>query len=226
MRIVRNPERGDKLNAWNFQDLAGQRFGNLTVIERAENSKDGGAKWLCKCDCGNETVVKAGNLKSGHARSCNCLKKEKHIAIHGQTGTRIYREWQDMKKRCYNPKRQSYKTHGARGITVCDEWLHDFKAFYDWALANGYSDSLTIDRKDVNGNYEPSNCRWATAKEQANNTRRNHLITYSGKTQTLQQWADEIGISRQVIERRIARGWGTEKALSTPKKIKASHGRA
>ena len=119
-----------------------------------------------------------------------------------------------MKNRCYRPKTQSYKSHGARGVTVCDEWLHDFQAFYDWAMANDYADNLTIDRIDVNGNYEPSNCRWTTPKEQANNTRRNRLITYNGKKQTLQQWADEIGIKRQTIEKRLERGWSIENSLN------------
>lgn len=203
--------------SWNFQDLSGQRFGRLTVIKRAENSKDGGARWLCKCDCGNEIIVKAGSLKSGNTQSCGCFEREQTVirnTKHNKCGTRIYQVWRDMKNRCYRPKTQSYKSHGARGITVCDEWLHDFQVFYDWAMANGYADNLTIDRIDVNGNYEPSNCRWATPKEQANNTRRNRFITYNGKKQTLQQWADEIGIKRQTIEKRLERGWGVENALN------------
>ena len=206
------------MQANNFQDLVGQRFGKLTVIGREENSKHGNARWLCLCDCGNKKIIAAGNLRSGHTQSCGCYRKELSImrsTKHGKTHTRIYRAWQDMKNRCYNPKTDTYRTHGARGITVCPEWLNDFQAFYGWAISNGYSDNLTLDRVDTNGNYEPSNCRWATPKEQSNNKRNNHYITYNGRKQTLQQWADETGIKQGTIGARLKRGWSIEKALGT-----------
>ena len=119
-----------------------------------------------------------------------------------------------MKCRCYRNKETAYKYYGDRGIIVCDEWLNDFQAFYDWAMANGYDDTLTIDRIDVNGNYEPSNCRWVSRKVQMNNTRRNHLITYNGKTQTIAQWAEELNIKQNTLLYRIRRGWSIEKALT------------
>ncbi len=201
-----------------FIDLTGQHFGSLTVVERSENAKDGGAKWLCKCDCGNESIVSAGNLKSGHTQSCGCYEREQTIkrsTKHGKCGTRIYQVWRDMKNRCCRPLTHSYKTHGARGISVCAEWLHDFQAFYDWAMANGYADNLTLDRIDTNGNYEPSNCRWATQKEQANNKRNNHLVTYKGETKTITQWAETTGIKRQTIQKRLKNGWSVERTLET-----------
>ncbi len=121
-----------------------------------------------------------------------------------------------MKYRCYNPKSQYYYRYGARDIKVCDEWLNDFKAFYDWSMANGYRDNLTIDRIDVNGNYEPSNCRWVSQKMQQNNRSNNRLITYNNETHTISEWAEICNISQACLRHRIERNWNIEKALNTP----------
>lgn len=133
----------------------------------------------------------------------------------GIAKTRLYYIWSHMKQRCYNENETNYHKYGARGIKVCGEWLDDFMAFRKWALSNGYRDDLTLDRIDFNGNYEPSNCRWATYIQQANNTRKNHLLTFNGETHTLTEWSRIVKIKRPTIERRINKyGWSVEEALT------------
>ena len=138
-----------------FIDLTGKKFGNLIVLKKTRNEKNR-ILWLCRCSCGKENFVSSNDLKSCHTKSCGCLKGKTRTELnkkHGLTGTRIYRIWQCMKTRCFNKRREDYKAYGGRGITVCDEWKDNFESFYDWSFKNGYSDNLTLDRIDVNGNY-------------------------------------------------------------------------
>ncbi len=134
---------------------------------------------------------------------------------HGLSKTRLYGIWRDMKKRCYCQSCKGYKNYGGRGITICSDWLHDFQTFYNWAMDNGYAENLSIDRINVNGNYEPSNCRWATKKEQANNKRNNHFLTLNGKTQTITQWANEIGVTDTTVHSRLKRNNITKEEIIT-----------
>ena len=160
-------------------NLEGQRFGRLVVLELVGTDKRRNRVWKCKCDCGNIVNVQGSYLTSHHhTQSCGCLMREttsKTMTTHGKTGTRLYMVWKGMNARCRNPNHITYHNYGGRGIKVCDEWL-DFSVFEKWALENGYDETAkrgkcTIDRIDVNGDYEPSNCRWVDQKTQMNNCR-------------------------------------------------------
>lgn len=191
------------------KDLTGQRFGRLTVIKRVPNKPySEQACWECLCDCGNTITTVGYSLRSGQTNSCGCYYKEIRgttFKTHGLKHTRIYYIWCSMKERCYTPSNNSYKNYGARGIKVCDEW-QKFEPFYEWAMSHGYSEDLSIDRIDVNGNYCPENCRWSTKKVQANNTRSNHYVTRDGETHTVTEWCEILGISRSTVVKRIGKG--------------------
>lgn len=202
------------------QDLTGKKYNNLLVLYRIDDyvSQNGRkfVMWHCKCDCGNEVDVRAESLKSGNTKGCGCLKENgwHNRETHRLSKTRIYRIWQAMKSRCFNKNNSYFYNYGARGITVCDEWKNDFEKFYAWSMHNGYSEDLTIDRIDNNGNYEPVNCRWATRTVQMNNTRSNKKILYHGKEYTVSELSRISGINAGALNSRIRLGWDIEKALS------------
>lgn len=206
-----------------FKDISGQKFGRLTVIYRLHNHHDNkNTHWLCVCECGNLTEVSRPNLINGHNKSCGCLNAEKRKTTHtkhGKCKTRIYTIWINMKSRCYNKNDKAYKNYGERGIKVCDEWLNNFEAFYDWSINNGYNDSLTIDRIDVNGNYEHSNCQYVTMKQQARNKRNNRNITINGDTRCLLEWCETLGLKYQTVFARLNEyNWTIEQALELENK--------
>ena len=191
--------------------MIGQKFGRLTVLEELpERNKHGLIVYKCLCDCGNYKNVRGTHLRSGAVKSCGCLI---YKIKHGKIKTRLYKIWQGIKTRCYNENDKSYKNYGGRGIIMCEEWLNDFMNFYNWSMKNGYKDNLTIDRIDVNGNYEPSNCRWVTNQEQHNNTRRNVYLTYHGKTQNIMQWCNELNLNYHTIRMRHNKGWSDKECL-------------
>ena len=199
------------------KDITGQKFGRLTALYRLHNYHKKDAHWLCVCKCGNLKEIRLDHLQNGNTQSCECLAKEatsKRSLKHKRCNTRLYHIWTSMKRRCYNKTAKEYKYYGARGIAVCSEWKDDFMSFYTWSIANGYNDNLTIDRIDVNGDYEPNNCRWATPKQQARNRRNNRTFTYNGETRCLSEWCEILGLNYHTISVRInLHKWSIEKAL-------------
>ena len=213
-----------------IKDLTGQKFGRLTVIKIVGKDKYQNIIWLCKCDCGKDVSVRSASLLKGRTVSCDCYNKEKAkyaFKTHGLSKTRLYRIWTGIKNRCFNENIPKYKNYGNRGIFVCDEWKNDFMSFYNWAMDNGYQDDLSIDRINVNGNYEPLNCRWITNKEQSRNKRNNNLITYNNETHCISEWAEILGFKPNDIYRRLKLGWCVEKIFNTPiKKLKTNNVKA
>lgn len=204
-----------------IKDLSSMKFGRLSVISRADNSKSGKAMWKCRCDCGNKVIVDGYSLRSGNTKSCGCLQREIVISKntkHGKSKTQLYRVYRHMKERCFSEADKRFPDYGGRGITICDEWLgrDGFQNFYEWSLRNGYANDLSIDRKDVDGNYCPENCRWVNMKVQQNNRRNNHILEYKGESKTLSEWSAVTGIKSLTILNRLKLGWSVEKALTEP----------
>lgn len=202
-------------------DLTGQRFGRLTVIERAKDDAYGNVRWMCRCECGNIVVRHSHVLRRNSQSDCGCGKpkrNKKAATKHDGKNTRLYSIWVDMRRRCENQKNPSFSRYGGSGITVCPEW-HDFTVFRTWAYSHGYSEILTIDRIDNDKGYSPENCRWVTLKVQENNRRNNTLLVFKGECHTLSQWAEITGIHRATIGRRIHNyGWPIDRALTEPVK--------
>ena len=201
------------------KDLIGMRFGKLVVLsDSGQRGKGGNVKWTCRCDCGKTTIVTGNNLKSKSILSCGCHRSDrmtkrnsKHLMAHSLT----YYVWDGIKKRCTNPKSPNFHLYGGRVINVCDRWLNSFDNFL--ADMGEKPPGMSIDRIDVNGDYQPSNCRWATAKEQCNNKRSNTLITYNGETKTLSQWSEILGINYMTLWGRITKSKKSiEEAFNTP----------
>ena len=196
----------------------GDKFNRLTAIKFNRKGKLGEQHWLFKCDCGKEKVICVAHVKRGTTKSCGCLHKEMVIMRnttdnlkHGKCETGVYKSWDSMKQRCLNENKTTYKDYGGRGITICDRWLKFENFFEDMG---DRPDGKTLDRIDNNLGYSKSNCRWATRKEQANNTRGNHLLTCKDKTQNVTQWAKELEMNYNTLRSRLNRGWSVEKTLT------------
>ena len=202
---------------YNFRDLTGERFGLLIARECVGRAMNRKAVWLCECDCGNTAFVESVHLTRGATRSCGCFARAQTIKIHtthGQYGTPLYKRWRSMIARCTDPSSPSYRYYGGRGIRVCDEWTR----FENFAkdMGGSFEKELSIDRINPDGNYDPSNCRWANVIDQANNKRTNRLIEFNGRTLTMAQTARMYGIKYETLQRRLGKGWTIEKALTYP----------
>lgn len=211
-----------------FKDISNQIFGRLTAISPVKKRRNNGLSaiyWLCQCNCEDETFIEidGSKLRSGNTKSCGCLQKETASDAkkkHGDAGIPLHNIWKSMRTRCIKPNHPTYKSHGARGIKVCDEWLdldYGYIRFKEWALKNGYKEGLTIERIDNDGNYEPSNCRWATQKEQMRNTRKTVYCEYKDQIMPLIEIVEKYSaLSYPTVRSRIKRGWSVEDALFTP----------
>lgn len=198
--------------------MTNRKFGDLTVISFV-GSRNRIDYFQCRCVCGKEIISDKYQLLKGRS-NCGCKRiwKKKHNG----RGTRLYGIWKTMKNRCYNQNAPKYKMYGERGISVCTEWKDDFTKFRDWSFKNGYAENLTIDRIDNNKGYSPENCRWVSAKVQANNTRRNHCITYKGIVHTMAEWGELLNIPYYVLQDRIVKHkWDIERAFT--QKIRKSN---
>lgn len=205
-------------------DITGSKFNMLTVIEFIPNNK-AASYWKCRCDCGAEKIIRGSSLKNGNTKSCGCASIEL-ITKHGycknnKPKTNTYYIWTSIKQRCYNKKMKRYKSYGGRGIKVCDRWLNSFSNFL--SDMGEKPSNLSLDRIDNDQGYSPENCRWATKREQANNTRTNNIIQYKNQKFTLTEFARHIGIHPETLRKRIRMGWDLDKCANTkPDKRKAT----
>ena len=189
-------------------DMTGHIFNGCEVIEKENYKIHDRVAWLCVCYCGNYFVAAGKSIRNGEIKSCGCLRKEilnsqgKKNKTHGETNNKLYNVWRGIKKRCRIENTSNYKHYGGRGIQVCDEWYDSYENFKDWATNSGYKEGLSIDRIDVNGNYEPSNCRWVTMKTQQNNRRNTKYGEYKGRTMTFSEIAEITGLTLQAIHYR------------------------
>ena len=206
------------------KDYTGERFGMLTVLSYSKTIK-GHKYYKCQCDCGNIKDISGSHLVTGASKSCGCMVVKttiKRSTTHGQSHTRLFSIWQGMKDRCYNSNSAVYKYYGKRGITISDEWKNDFSAFQKWSMEHGYSDDLSIERIDVNGNYDPSNCEWITLKDQAKNRTTSRYITINGITKQMIDWCKESPVTTTTVYKRIRDGWNVIDALTKPDQRKTS----
>lgn len=195
-----------------------KKYGKLTILGIEYQKKYSNGTIIdfvkCKCECGNIKIINFNNIKRGLVKSCGCITK----TVNGMSKTRIYQIYRHLINRCYRQKDISYKNYGNKGIIVCDEWKNDFMSFYNWSMANGYANDLTIDRIDVNGNYEPSNCRWVNMAVQQNNRSNNRILEYKGQKKTITEWAKYCGLSYRNLYYRLNNGYTIEEAIEKPKR--------
>lgn len=204
-------------------EMVGRRFGRLLVVAQDEH-KGAEVAWLCQCECGGSLAVRGAALRSGNTKSCGCIHREQIVkrnkehptaahTIHGMSGTRTFRIWCEMRKRCTNPNSQMFRHYGGRGIKVCSRWSK-FENFL--ADMGEVPAGRSIDRIDVNGNYSPGNCRWADNITQGRNRRNNRIISFKGEKKCLSEWAEELGMEVVTLHSRLSGGWTVEQAFGLP----------
>lgn len=201
-----------------YEDISGKRFGRAVAIEYMglDESKKR-SLWKCVCDCGEEFICRKDSLKRGSIQSCGCLGKERRLEAntkHGMHNTKIYKVWTSMLQRCENPNEKAYENYGGRGIKVHPKW-HSFEGFWE-DMKSGYSEGLSLDRIDVDGDYEPGNVRWATRFEQQNNIRANVHVVIDGEEMTVGEASQRFGIDSNVIRSRLRLNWSHEEAVKIP----------
>lgn len=199
-------------------EMTGLRIGHAVVLGR-EGTRNTFATWRSRCDCGVEFVRRGHDLRrDGDSASCGCVGRAAHrekVTTHGLSRSDTYRSWMSMRKRCNDPRDPSFARYGGRGIRVCARWNESFETFLE-DMGIRPARRFTLDRKDVNGPYEKSNCRWATSQQQCRNRRRNHRVTFAGESLTITEWAERTGIWKGTIRERLKRGWSTHDALTMP----------
>lgn len=199
-------------------DLVGIRYGKLLVLEKVkERTKIGAVLWLCICDCGNTRKAMASNLIAGSATSCGC-ESYKTRKLHGMTKTITFKSWDSMKQRCLNEKAPDYHRYGGRGVKICEAWLQSFNNFLK--DMGERPEGKSLDRIDVNGNYEKANCRWATRSEQQRNKTTSVKIEWNGVSNVPAEWSEIVKIPAKIICNRIKSGWSAEDALTKPVRFK------
>lgn len=197
-----------------MKDFSNYKFGLLTAVKIVGKDSSNKTKWLCRCECGNEVILTTDRMNGkNQTKSCGCLRLRKgnqYSLKHGKSKSKLYSKWANMKDRCYNSNCRNYKNYGARGIKVCEEWLGEngFANFYSWASKNGYDEDAeygecTLDRIDVNGNYEPLNCRWVDVLTQNNNMRSNKFICFNDEIHTMAEWSRILSIPYRTLKSRL-----------------------
>lgn len=201
-----------------YTDITGMTFGRLRAIARSDK-KSRVPYWACVCECGTVKDCRHDALTRGAVKSCGCLKSKKLAGIgyskelHGYRSHPLYERWRKMMARCYDPSQQGYHRYGGRGISVCAEW-QSVSAFVEWGLSSGFDPSLTLERINNDGDYEPANCRWATQKEQASNRSTNVYIEIGGENKTISEWSRETGVRTSKISYRVSKGFSPQDCLS------------
>jgi hypothetical protein len=207
-----------------YKDMTGKRFGRILCLRISHSNN--GLYWECLCDCGNKSLVLGRSLRSGATKSCgcgsleaarkNCKSGRDKKSHHFPFGRKLKALYRNMISRCEDPTNKRWENYGGRGIKICREWRKNRRLFYKWAIENGCKPGLSIDRIDVNGDYEPENCRFGDNFIQQNNTTRNHFVTWQDKTLTIAQWARVFGVRNQALQHRFNRGWGIKRAMTQP----------